>query len=1163
MAKSGGFSKADVQILVETNLQQVVKETANTTKALSDLQKIITVMNKHINGMNRNLKTQANSLKQIANSMVELIGHARNAIVQLNRVNKSTKNIQKSSHGVISKMRDWLVVIGQIRSAFLNLKMLTTDVFGYILKVGSKFEKLEVLLSGLSKESTTEKRIDDVRNKIDYLIDTAKNAPFSLDAIQDAFVKLDTVGLQPTEGSLQGLIDAVAAFGGGEEHIKRAAIALQQMAGKGVVSMEELRQQLGESVPTALQMMAKGAGISIGELVKHISKGTVEAKTAIQIMNREFIIAYSGASEKLMETGEGLVSRIKTLILTLSRDMAEQSGVYDGFKNVLKELVEYLGSPEATQNAIELGVTLNLILKIVVKLVKVLYEFKTLIGGIITYLSFKTIFGKVISGLSGLDTGFKKLKKALVAAMKAGDGLTGVFGKLFATFGKGNIIAVGLAAIAAIALKVADNFAQAAHNADVLHKNLLKVKNAKSAGVELDEDDIDYDTGSLKHTRQQKKQTEETIKLLNKQILLYKQSLENLKPKTKAYEEIEKSLQIANKQLDLEKEKLEGILQVLDVLEQKHTEHKVSQSEYIQNIVDVYELRKNQLMEEYRAREEEINKIQDGYVREKEIAKERTKYAGLIGDAFYKVAEILGNIKGEARVELAIQKLINKEAEKRIELQNALLDGTGLKFIDAESDIANIQKQIEGDMKRLANIKSKLEDGGVYTNFAKSSQINKVEEDYNKFLKENKYEEKNIEERRKLQEKYWSQLDNQIQRAEKSLQQYKLTTEGAQKASQRSINKLNEEYEKYDRMLASARENLAKGVEPLTQTVTLESRLAAELNNVADANKKAALEDKNRKAVENERLARSLNSLYNLQQENVKIAAEIYAEKTDNLDAYLAYHEKRLRDELQMDIGSAEEKLLKQQELDKSLKLLREKYINDNKTDLQKTLDEWSKVGRQIDSVWSDMFEDLSDKLYDFLKTGEADWRSFAETVVESIAKIMIKAALAQITLKAMSAASSFFGSGTSSGVSEKKSGSSEREMWTSFAQTAAMLVMAAHTGAVIGKESSTPKLVSPDMFVNATRYHTGGVAGLKPDEVPAILQKGEGVFTEEQMKAMGGSATPPVNVAVNVINQTQQDVGAEQGDLRFDGQQMVLDVVLRAASQPGAFRDNMRSALK
>ena len=46
--------------------------------------------------------------------------------------------------------------------------------------------------------------------------------------------------------------------------------------------------------------------------------------------------------------------------------------------------------------------------------------------------------------------------------------------------------------------------------------------------------------------------------------------------------------------------------------------------------------------------------------------------------------------------------------------------------------------------------------------------------------------------------------------------------------------------------------------------------------------------------------------------------------------------------------------------------------------------------------------------------------------------------------------------------------------------------------------------------FAGAPRFHTGGIAG---GEVPAILRKGEGVFTPEQMRALGGGGGTDVQV--------------------------------------------------
>ena len=63
----------------------------------------------------------------------------------------------------------------------------------------------------------------------------------------------------------------------------------------------------------------------------------------------------------------------------------------------------------------------------------------------------------------------------------------------------------------------------------------------------------------------------------------------------------------------------------------------------------------------------------------------------------------------------------------------------------------------------------------------------------------------------------------------------------------------------------------------------------------------------------------------------------------------------------------------------------------------------------------------------------------------------------------------------------------------SSFGQ-AVIGAFANHSGGMAG--AGTPRLANPAWFSNATRYHGGGIAGLKPNEVPTILEKGEEVLT-------------------------------------------------------------------
>jgi hypothetical protein len=66
------------------------------------------------------------------------------------------------------------------------------------------------------------------------------------------------------------------------------------------------------------------------------------------------------------------------------------------------------------------------------------------------------------------------------------------------------------------------------------------------------------------------------------------------------------------------------------------------------------------------------------------------------------------------------------------------------------------------------------------------------------------------------------------------------------------------------------------------------------------------------------------------------------------------------------------------------------------------------------------------------------------------------------------------------------------------------------HEGGVVGEAGGRTRQVSPLMFANAPRYHTGGIAGLAPDEMPAILRKGEEVIKESDPRhRFNGAANP------------------------------------------------------
>jgi tape measure domain-containing protein len=72
------------------------------------------------------------------------------------------------------------------------------------------------------------------------------------------------------------------------------------------------------------------------------------------------------------------------------------------------------------------------------------------------------------------------------------------------------------------------------------------------------------------------------------------------------------------------------------------------------------------------------------------------------------------------------------------------------------------------------------------------------------------------------------------------------------------------------------------------------------------------------------------------------------------------------------------------------------------------------------------------------------------------------------------------------------------------------------HSGGIVGS-TAPQRSVSPAAFLAAPRYHSGGLAGLKADEVPAILQRGEEVLTRDDPRHRFNQGSETRNVVLQV----------------------------------------------
>lgn len=211
----------------------------------------------------------------------------------------------------------------------------TLGVVSGLAETADKYRRLDILLTRVEGSS------EGAATQFTRLKNLARESPLTLDALTDSYVKLRTVGLADSERTVRALSDAVAAFGGSEQEFRRASIALQQMAGKGVISMEELRQQLGEAIPTAMQIMAREMGMSTAEFVKEVSRGNVAAKDGIEALTRGMEKDFSGASKAMMNTWAGATSNLQDSWEQFVDVVANSEG---GVSNALIQIVQDLSA---------------------------------------------------------------------------------------------------------------------------------------------------------------------------------------------------------------------------------------------------------------------------------------------------------------------------------------------------------------------------------------------------------------------------------------------------------------------------------------------------------------------------------------------------------------------------------------------------------------------------------------------------------------------------------------------------------------------------------------------------------------------------------------------------------------------------------------------------
>lgn len=245
------------------------------------------------------------------------------------------------------------------------------------------------MLGALSDQKLAEQQIARIRSESDRMgssfIDTATSyANFSA-----AFLR-SGASIDKNNEVFNNFLETTTAMHMSNSSRDGVFLALQQMASKSTLSMQELSQQLTNYLPGAVNLAAKSMNMSTGKFVKAVESGMIKSKDFIpkfaEVVRKELGSGFENATHGIM----ALENRTANT-LTDVKERATNSGLEQFYRAILTD-IDALGraflnlSPPMQSFVVKVG----LVLAVAGPLIFLLGQLTIGIGGLVIGLGFVT-----------------------------------------------------------------------------------------------------------------------------------------------------------------------------------------------------------------------------------------------------------------------------------------------------------------------------------------------------------------------------------------------------------------------------------------------------------------------------------------------------------------------------------------------------------------------------------------------------------------------------------------------------------------------------------------------------------------------------------------------------------------------------------------------------
>lgn len=275
------------------------------------------------------------------------------------QIGKPLRNLAHEAHGAGGSVG---VLSGQISTAMRNVLAFAAaaaGLTGALAAIGSASQAARTVERFNSSLLAVTGSTDKAKAALGFVRREADALGLDLASTADGFVRLaaSTQGTElagkRTEAIFHAVAQASTVLGLSTEQTNNAINAIGQIASKGTVQMEELRGQLSEALPGAMQVAARAMGVTTGELAAMVEKG-VDASEFLPKFAAELDRTFRGGAAEAAKGTTAEFNRLKTAVFEVAAAVGG-SGLNAGLAEAASILREKLSDPRVVDALSRIG----------------------------------------------------------------------------------------------------------------------------------------------------------------------------------------------------------------------------------------------------------------------------------------------------------------------------------------------------------------------------------------------------------------------------------------------------------------------------------------------------------------------------------------------------------------------------------------------------------------------------------------------------------------------------------------------------------------------------------------------------------------------------------------------------------------------------------------